>query len=51
MTKQQLKQLETILFKLETLQHRVASPTVKDRLGVAKSALLVAHRDACAEGR
>jgi hypothetical protein len=47
MSKQQLKQLETILFKLESLQHSVSNETIKDRLGIAKLELLVAHRKAC----
>jgi hypothetical protein len=42
MTKAQIKKLETVLAKLESLQNSVADSAIRERLGRGKSELLTA---------
>jgi hypothetical protein len=57
MTKRNIKLLQTIIGKLEALQHSIgpAPQTVRDRLGTAKTDLLIAlralEREAALTGR
>jgi hypothetical protein len=39
-TRSEVKKLETILYKIETLQNQTRDFVAKDRLGMAKSELL-----------
>ena len=45
MTMKEIKKLETILAKIETLQNQISDQNAKERLEGAKSELLRLHRE------